>query len=56
MAPLLGLSEAVYARYETSVSQLTVGRLIHLCEVLGASPEEILAPAALHLWGENQGK
>lgn len=24
--------------------------------MLGASPEEILAPAALHLWGENQGK
>lgn len=49
LAPLLGLSEAVYARYETSVSRLTVGRLIHLCEVLGASPEELLAPAALHL-------
>ncbi|WP_234836635.1 helix-turn-helix domain-containing protein [Sinorhizobium meliloti] len=49
LAPLLGLSDAVYARYETSVSRLTVGRLIHLCEVLGASPEELLAPAALHL-------
>ena len=24
--------------------------------MLGASPEEILAPAALHLRGENQGK
>ncbi|TWA13647.1 transcriptional regulator with XRE-family HTH domain [Sinorhizobium medicae] len=57
LAPLLGLSEAVYAPYETSVSRLTVGRLIHLCEVLGASPEELLAPAALHLWGgENQTK
>ncbi|APG93119.1 transcriptional regulator (plasmid) [Sinorhizobium americanum] len=56
LAPLLGLSEAVYARYETSVSRLTVGRLIHLCEVLGASPEELLAPAALYLWGENQTK
>lgn len=30
--------------------------MIHLCEVLGASPEELLAPAALHLWGENQTK
>ncbi|WP_237221936.1 helix-turn-helix domain-containing protein [Sinorhizobium meliloti] len=56
LAPLLGLSEAVYARYEGSVSRLTVGRLIHLCEVLGASPEELLAPAAHHLWGENQCK
>ncbi|WP_325052480.1 helix-turn-helix domain-containing protein [Sinorhizobium meliloti] len=35
LAPLPGLSEAVYARYETSVSRPTVGRLIHLCEVLG---------------------
>ncbi|WP_324603432.1 helix-turn-helix transcriptional regulator [Sinorhizobium meliloti] len=32
LAPLLGLSEAVYARYKTSVSLLTVGRLIHRCE------------------------
>ncbi|WP_244428333.1 helix-turn-helix domain-containing protein [Sinorhizobium fredii] len=52
---MLGLSEAVYARYETSLSRLTVGRLIQLCEVLGASPEELLAPAALHLWSENRG-
>jgi len=54
IAPLLGLSNAVYLRYETSVSRLTVSRLIHLCEVLDATPEEILAPAAPHLWGENQ--
>lgn len=56
LAPLLGLSEAVYARYETRFSRLTVGRLIHLCEVLGASPEELLAPLDQHLWGENQSK
>lgn len=56
LAPLLGITEAVYARYEASVSRLTVGRLIHLCEVLGASPEELLAPAAHHLWRENQTK
>lgn len=56
LAPLLGLSEAVYARYEGSVSRLTVSRLIHLCEVRGASPEELLSPAAPHLWGENQSK
>lgn len=52
LTPLLGLSEAVYVRYETSVSRLSVGRLIHLCEVLGTTPEEIIAPAAPHLWGE----
>ncbi|WP_234851229.1 helix-turn-helix domain-containing protein [Sinorhizobium meliloti] len=56
LAPLLGITEAVYARYEASVSRLTVGRLTHLCEVLGASPEELLAPAAPHLRGENQTK
>ncbi|MFQ6242672.1 hypothetical protein [Sinorhizobium meliloti] len=50
------MTEAVYARYEASVSRLTVGRLIHLCEVLGASPEELVAPPAPHLWGENQIK
>ncbi|MDK1494524.1 hypothetical protein QN219_31850 [Sinorhizobium sp. 7-81] len=30
--------------------------MIHLCGVLGASPEELLAPAAHYLWGENQTK
>ncbi|WFU92050.1 helix-turn-helix transcriptional regulator (plasmid) [Rhizobium sp. CC1099] len=51
LAPMLGLSEQVYGRYENKVSRLTVGRLIHLCEVLDATPEEIIAPAAPHLWG-----
>ncbi|CUX72175.1 MULTISPECIES: helix-turn-helix domain-containing protein [Agrobacterium] len=54
IAPLLGLSDAVYQRYETSTSRLTVLRLIHICEVLGATPEELLAPAAPHLWGDNE--
>lgn len=52
VAALLGLSDSVYQRYETSVSRLTVSRLIHICEVLGASPEELIAPAAPHLWGD----
>ncbi|EPE93736.1 helix-turn-helix domain-containing protein [Rhizobium grahamii] len=56
LAPMLGLSEQVYGRYENKVSRLTVGRLIHLCEVLGATPEEIIAPAAPHLWGETKGR
>ncbi|WP_235777203.1 helix-turn-helix domain-containing protein [Rhizobium mesoamericanum] len=56
LAPMLGLSEQVYGRYENKVSRLTVGRLIHLCEVLDATPEEIIAPAAPHLWGETKGR
>ncbi|MBD9524447.1 helix-turn-helix domain-containing protein [Ensifer sp. ENS02] len=54
VATLLGLSERVYERYENNVSRLTVGRLVHLCEVLGASPEEILSSPARHLWGETE--
>ncbi|XOK15600.1 helix-turn-helix domain-containing protein (plasmid) [Agrobacterium tumefaciens] len=53
LATMLGLSERVYERYENNVSRLTVSRLVHLCEVLGASPEEMLSPAAPHLWGKN---
>lgn len=53
IALLLGVSDAVYDRYETSVSRLTVPRLIHFCEVLDATPEEILGPAAPHLWGKD---
>ncbi|ASY74384.1 MULTISPECIES: helix-turn-helix domain-containing protein [Sinorhizobium/Ensifer group] len=54
VATMLGLSERVYERYENNVSRLTVGRLVHLCEVLGARPEEILSSPARHLWGETE--
>lgn len=43
-------------RFTPATKQAFPARLIHLCEVLGASPEELLAPAAHHLWGENQSK
>ncbi|RWQ31354.1 MAG: XRE family transcriptional regulator [Mesorhizobium sp.] len=55
-APMLGLSEPVYVRYERAVSKLTVGRLLHICELLDVSPLEILFPAAPHLWGDNQAE
>ncbi|TIO81681.1 MAG: helix-turn-helix transcriptional regulator [Mesorhizobium sp.] len=53
LAPMLGLSDQVYNRYENAVSWLTVGRLLHICEVLSISPVEILYPVAPHLWGRN---
>ncbi|WP_292628132.1 helix-turn-helix domain-containing protein [Mesorhizobium sp.] len=55
-APMLGLSEPVYVRYERAVSKLTVGRLLHICELLDVSPLEILFPAAPHLWGDDQAE
>ncbi|RWL75148.1 MAG: XRE family transcriptional regulator [Mesorhizobium sp.] len=56
LAPMLGLSDQVYNRYENAVSRLTVGRLLHICEVLSISPVEILYPVAPHLWGEDQAE
>lgn len=53
---MLGLSDQVYNRYENAVSRLTVGRLLHICEVLSISPVEILYPVAPHLWGEDQAE
>lgn len=50
-ASLVGLSTAVYGRYERAFSHLTVGRMIHLCELLGFTPIEMLFPAAPHLYG-----
>ncbi|RWK94995.1 MAG: XRE family transcriptional regulator [Mesorhizobium sp.] len=52
LAPMLGLSDQVYNRYENAVSRPTVGRLLHICEVLNISPAEIVYPVAPHLWGE----
>lgn len=53
---MLGLSDQVYNRYENAVSRLTVGRLLHICEVLSISPVEILYPVAPHLWGEDRAE
>ncbi|WP_437409222.1 helix-turn-helix domain-containing protein [Sinorhizobium meliloti] len=56
LAPLLGLSEAVLRPLRNKRFPPDGRPLIHLCEVLGPSPEALLAPAAPHLWGENQSK
>jgi transcriptional regulator with XRE-family HTH domain len=50
-ASLYGLSTAVYGRYERAFSHLTVGRMIHLCELLGFTPLELIYTAAPHLYG-----
>lgn len=52
LSVLVGLSEQVYGRYERNASKMHVSRLIHLCEMLGASPLAMLYAAAPHLWGE----
>lgn len=54
LAPMLGLSDRVYNRYENAVSRLTVSRLLHICEVLQISTMEILYPVAPHLLGRSR--
>lgn len=54
LAPLLGLSTQVYGRYERAFSKMHVTRMIHLCELLGFMPIEMLFKAAPHLWGETR--
>jgi len=44
VATLLGAKEATYARYENASSLMTVGRLLHVFEVLGITPEEFFDP------------
>lgn len=44
VATLLGLKEATYARYENASSLMTVGRLLHVFEVLNITPEEFFDP------------
>lgn len=54
LAPLLGLHHQVLSRYENATSKLTVGRLIHICEILRISPLNMLYPVAPYLFGETQ--
>jgi transcriptional regulator with XRE-family HTH domain len=54
LSPLLGLTTQVYGRYERGEAKLHVTRLVHLCEILGFSPLELIFAAAPHLWGDAQ--
>lgn len=51
LAQLLGLSVSVYGRYERSESRMTVPRLIHLSELMGFMPMDMIFETAPHLWG-----
>lgn len=50
-AALAGLSRMVYSRYELNISRLTVSRMIHLSELLGFLPMEMIHSAAPYLYG-----
>ena len=56
LAPLVGLSVPVYGRYERAFSRMTVTRIIHLGELLGFTPMDMLFEAAPHLWGRRKKK
>ncbi|MFC3221352.1 helix-turn-helix domain-containing protein [Tianweitania populi] len=50
-AAIVGLSTPVYGRYERAFSRITVTRMIHLCELLGFMPIDMIFEAAPHLYG-----
>jgi transcriptional regulator with XRE-family HTH domain len=52
LAMLLGISAQVYGRYERAESKLNVTRLVHLSEILGFPPIEMIFAAAPHLFGK----
>ncbi len=52
LARYLGLSTQVFGRYEKAISKLHVTRLVHLSEVLGFHPMELVFQAAPHLFGK----
>lgn len=56
LASMLGLSHQVYRRYENGVSSLTASRLLHVCEILGTTPNEVLLPVAPYLWRQTNGQ
>nr|WIE94755.1 helix-turn-helix transcriptional regulator [Mesorhizobium sp. WSM4875] len=51
---MVGLHETIFARYERAFSKLQATRLIHLCEILGCSPIEMIHAAAPHFFGESR--
>lgn len=49
VATLLGLKEATYARYENASSLMTVGRLLHVFEVLNILRDQLMEETVDHL-------
>lgn len=54
LALLLGSIEAVYGRYERAITKLHATQVLHLCEILGIYPDDLLFEAAPHLWGTTE--
>jgi transcriptional regulator with XRE-family HTH domain len=54
LVPLLGLTPQVYGRYERGEAKMHVTRLVHLSELLGFSPLDLIFAAAPHLWGSSE--
>jgi hypothetical protein len=54
MGMMVGLHETIFARYERAFSKLQATRLIHLSEILGFSPIEMIHAAAPHLFGDSR--
>ncbi|RWE05802.1 MAG: XRE family transcriptional regulator [Mesorhizobium sp.] len=52
LARFLGLSTQVFGRYEKAISKLHVTRLVHLSEILGFHPMDLVYSAAPHLFGK----
>jgi len=53
---LLGLHPIVYGRYERTEAKLSVSRLIHLSELLGFSPIDLVMAAAPYRFGKTPAK
>lgn len=53
-ATIVGLSTAVYGRYERAFSRMTVTRMIHLCEPLGFQPIDMLFAVAPNAGGSER--
>lgn len=54
LALLIGSLEQVYGRYERAITKLHASQVLHLCEILGIYPDDLLFDAAPHLWGASE--
>jgi len=54
LALLIGSLEQVYGRYERAITKLHATQILHLCEVLGIYPDDLLFKAAPHIWGASE--
>ncbi|MCM2294794.1 helix-turn-helix domain-containing protein [Allorhizobium sp. BGMRC 0089] len=53
LANFVGITANVFRRYECDDANMSVSRMLHVCEILSINPIDLIFDSAPHLWGKS---